>query len=148
LVTPVRRLAQNLFIAAPTVAQHAALGAFEALSELEARIDRYRINRALLLSRLREAGVTRLAPADGAFYLYADVSRFTDDSVGLCKRLLEEVDVAVTPGVDFDPARGHRFIRLSFAGPRDEVSRAAQRLAIWFEANQPVVADERWLIES
>lgn len=147
LVDPVRRLGQNLFIAAPTVAQHAALGAFEALPELEARIERYRANRALLLQELHGAGLNRLAPADGAFYLYADVSRFTDDSVALCRRLLEETDVATTPGVDFDPTRGHRFIRLSFAGPRDEIARAAQRLAAWFAAQRPVSDEVRSTIE-
>jgi aspartate/methionine/tyrosine aminotransferase len=131
LVVATRRLAQNLFIAAPTVAQHAALGAFTALDELEWRVDRYRTNRAVLLQALRGCGLTRVAPADGAFYLYVDVSHLTDDSVQLCKELLEETGVAATPGVDFDPARGHHYVRLSFAGPSDEVARAAQRLAEW-----------------
>lgn len=136
LVDPVARLAQNLFIAAPTVAQHAALGAFAALPELDGRVAAYRENRDLLLRRLAEAGLARLAPADGAFYVYADVGDFTADSVALSRQLLEETGVAVTPGVDFDPERGHRYIRLSFAGPRAEVALAADRLAGWFAARR------------
>jgi aspartate/methionine/tyrosine aminotransferase len=131
------RLAQNLFISAPTVAQHAALGAFADLPELERRLERYHHNRAHLLERLPAAGLTRMAPAEGAFYLYADVSSFTDDSVQLCHRLLEETGVAVTPGVDFDPPRGRHFIRLSFAGPSAEVERACERLSTWFRAAKP-----------
>ena len=140
LVAATRRLAQNLFIAAPTVAQHAALGAFTALPELERRIDRYRADRAVLLDALRGCGLTRVAPADGAFYLYVDVGHLTDDSVQLCKELLEDTGVAVTPGVDFDPARGHRYVRLSFAGPSDEVARAAERLAGWVASRRPAEA--------
>lgn len=135
LVAPVTRLAQNLFIAAPTIAQHAALGAFEDRDELEARLARYRQNRDLLLGMLPRVGLDRFAPADGAFYLYVDVSDVTDDSVQLCRDLLEQTGVAVTPGVDFDPSRGHHFIRLSFAGPRAEVQTAADRLCRWFAAH-------------
>jgi aspartate/methionine/tyrosine aminotransferase len=142
LVAPVTRLAQNLFISAPTVAQHAALGAFGDLPHLERRIERYRRNRARLLRLLAEVGLTRAAPADGAFYLYVDVSGFTDDSVHLCHRLLHDTGVALTPGVDFDPRRGHRFVRLSFAGAEDEVTEACDRLRSWFAAagGRPVEA--------
>ena len=87
-------------------------------------------------------GLTRTAPADGAFYLYVDVSDFTDDSVDLCRRLLHETGVALTPGVDFDPRRGHRFVRLSFAGAEAQVTEACDRLRSWFTAagGRPVEA--------
>ena len=99
------------------------------LPELERRVERYRRNRDHLLRVLPAAGLTRMAPADGAFYLYLDISEFAADSVQLCRRLLDETGVALTPGVDFDPERGHHFVRLSFAGPEAEVAAAADRLA-------------------
>lgn len=127
------RLAQNLFISAPTVSQHAALGVLmNDLAELERRIERYRRNRAHLLAALPHVGLTRMAPADGAFYVYLDVSDFTDNSLQLCRRLLDETGVALTPGIDFDPVRGHHFVRLSFAGAEDVVAQASERLCHWF----------------
>lgn len=140
LIEAARRLAQNLFIAPPTIAQHAALGAFADLPLLEARTEAYGRNRARLLDALAAAGVTRAAPVDGAFYLYVDVTRFTDDSVAFSRRLLAEADIAVTPGVDFDPARGKAFIRLSFAGPEADMERAAQRLSAWLQEQAPAQA--------
>jgi aspartate/methionine/tyrosine aminotransferase len=134
LVQAVTRLAQNLFIAPSTIAQHAALGAFEATQELDARVAAYRRNRDGLRAKLVDAGLDRLAPADGAFYLYADTSRYGDDSLVLCRHILEETGVAVTPGVDFDPGRGRHFIRLSFAGDEQVVAEAGDRLARWFAA--------------
>ncbi|HET6519410.1 MAG TPA: aminotransferase class I/II-fold pyridoxal phosphate-dependent enzyme [Geminicoccaceae bacterium] len=128
LTGAVERLAQNLFISPPTLAQHAALAAFACDAELRAEVERYRRNRDLLLRRLPAAGLTRFAPADGAFYLYADVRHLTADSPALCRRLLDETGVAVTPGVDFDTGRGGGYVRLSFAGPTDEVATAADRL--------------------
>jgi aspartate/methionine/tyrosine aminotransferase len=116
LLRPVECLAQNLFIAPPTLSQHAALAVFDCRDELEVNRKRYRENRHVLLNDLPGAGFDRLAPADGAFYLYADVSRWTDDSPAFCRRMLEETGVACTPGVDFDPIAGHRFLRFSFAG--------------------------------
>lgn len=136
LVQPVTRLAQNLFISPPTIAQHAALGALEAGTELDARVARYRRNRDALATALCRGGVDRLAPAEGAFYLYADVSRFTDDAVGLCRTVLEETGVAITPGVDFDPPRGHHYVRLSFAGDEATVAEAGRRLGAWFAARR------------
>ena len=133
LAGPALRLAQNLFIAPPTLAQHAALAAFECDDELRAEVGRYRRNRDALLERLPAAGLTRLAPPDGAFYLYADVGHLTDDSGALCRRILEETGVALTPGVDVDPGRGGRHLRISFAGPSDEVMLGAERLAAWLE---------------
>lgn len=134
LVAPVTKLAQNLFISPPSIAQHAALGAFEDTPELDRRVATYGRNRTLLLERLAGTAFERIAPADGAFYLYIDVSGLTDDSVGLCRAILEETGVALTPGVDFDPARGHHFIRLSFAGPTAEIEAAAERLVRWLQA--------------
>jgi len=129
---PVSRLGQNLFIAPSAIGQYAALGAFDGEDELLGRLERYRHNRSVLLEALPRMGIERVAPADGAFYLYADVGHLTDDSVGLCRRLLEETGVALTPGVDFDTRLGHRYLRLSFAGGKAVVEEAAERLLDWF----------------
>jgi aspartate/methionine/tyrosine aminotransferase len=122
---------QNLFISAPAPSQYAALGAMDAGDELEAVVQSYRRNRDVLLNELPKAGIERFAPADGAFYIYADVGHLTEDSQAFCKRMLHETGVAATPGVDFDPFRGQRFVRFSFAGREDEVAEAAQRLRRW-----------------
>jgi aspartate/methionine/tyrosine aminotransferase len=92
---------------------------------------RYRQNRDLLISTLAGAGLTRLAPAEGAFYLYVDISGLTRDSAEFCRRLLAETGVAVTPGLDFDPIAGGGWVRLSFAGATEDVEEAARRLANW-----------------
>jgi aspartate/methionine/tyrosine aminotransferase len=131
LVRTLERLAQNLYIAPPAAAQVAALAAFEAGEELEANRRVYAVNRALLLEELPKAGFDRFAPADGAFYLYADVSEFTDDSVAFARAMLEQTGVAATPGVDFDAARGRHFIRFSYAGGTEEMAEAARRLQRW-----------------
>ena len=124
-------LAQNLFISPPTIAQQAGLAAFDCRDELEANIRQYARSRELLLDKLPQAGFTRLAPAEGAFFIYADVSEFTDDSREFCRRMLAETGVAATPGVDFDPTRGARFVRFSFAGDEGEIAEAADRLITW-----------------
>ncbi|HYD15718.1 MAG TPA: aminotransferase class I/II-fold pyridoxal phosphate-dependent enzyme [Hyphomicrobium sp.] len=131
LVRIVERLQQNLFISAPAVSQVAALGAFEAIEELECNRATYANNRALLLNALPEAGLTSLAPADGAFYLYADVSAFTDDALSFARSMLDEIGVAVTPGLDFDEARGNRFLRFSYAGTETDMAEAARRIKGW-----------------
>lgn len=131
LVRPIERLAQNLYICAPVIAQAAALAAFDATAELEANRELYRANRSLLLKGLAEAGFTELVPADGAFYLYADVSGFTDDSAAFTRAMLEEIGVAATPGVDFDEARGNRFVRFSYSGPTAAMAEAVARLMRW-----------------
>jgi aspartate/methionine/tyrosine aminotransferase len=131
LVRVVERLAQNLFIAPPTIAQVAALGAFDGMDELEANRQVYAQNRELLLNELPRAGFSKIVPADGAFYLYADVNGMTDDSPALAKRILEEAGVAVTPGVDFDEARGKMFLRFSYSGTTARMAEAAQRLKNW-----------------
>ena len=131
MLRAVECLAQNLFISPPTLAQHAALAAFDAVEELEQNCHRYAENRALLLSELPKAGFERFAPPDGAFYLYADIAGLTNDSRAFCQRMLREIGVACTPGVDFDPRRGHATMRLCFAGATAEIAEAARRLKNW-----------------
>ncbi|MFM2043094.1 MAG: hypothetical protein RLY86_1670 [Pseudomonadota bacterium] len=128
LVRPVECLTQNLYISPPTLSQHAAIAAFTCRGELEGHVARYRRNRDRLLADLAQAGITTIAPPDGAFYLYADIGHLTADSPAFCRDLLAVTGVAVTPGVDFDPVRGHRFIRLSFAGAEAEIAEAGRRL--------------------
>lgn len=131
LLRSVECLAQNLFISPPTLSQHAAEAVFECRDVLDANVSRYAENRRLLLQHLPQAGFTQFAAADGAFYLYADVGHMTDDSQMFCRRMLQETGVAITPGLDFDPVRGHRFVRFSFAGPTDDIREAARRLIAW-----------------
>lgn len=131
LVRTIERLQQNLFIAPPAISQVAALGAFDAFDELEANKQAYAANRALLLTELPKAGLIEIVPADGAFYLYCDVSAFTDDSLGFAQAMLDEIGVAVTPGLDFDAARGNRFVRFSYSGTTADMAEAARRLQAW-----------------
>ena len=131
LVRAVECLTQNMFISAPTLSQVAAVAAFDCAEELDANVARYAANRHLLLEGLPAAGIDRLSPADGAFYIYADVGHLTDDSPAFCRRMLDEIGVAVTPGVDFDPVRGHRTLRLSFAGATADMAEAVDRIRRW-----------------
>jgi aspartate/methionine/tyrosine aminotransferase len=131
LVRPIERLAQNLYISPPAVSQVAALGAFDGVDELEANKRVYAENRALLLDQLPKAGLDRIVPADGAFYLYVDVGAFTSDSVALTREMLADLGVAATPGVDFDAERGGRYLRLCYAGTTADMAEAAQRLQGW-----------------
>jgi aspartate/methionine/tyrosine aminotransferase len=131
LVRPIERLAQNFFISAPYISQVAAEAAFDCHEELQANVARYRRSRDYLLRALPDAGFSRLSPAQGAFYLYADITDRSNDSVGFCNRMLAEVGVAVTPGVDFDHARGNRFLRFSYCGPEADMEEAAERLKAW-----------------
>jgi aspartate/methionine/tyrosine aminotransferase len=126
-------LAGNFTVCPPALPQLAALGAFtdESYAEADGYVTRYAENRQLLLDTLPKLGIGTLAPADGAFYVYADVSHLTDDSMALVYRLLADVGLAVAPGVDFDPVDGGRWIRLSFAGSRADVEEALRRLANW-----------------
>lgn len=133
LVRPVERLAQNLFISAPALPQIAGQAAFDATAELDANVARYAASRELLLRELPRAGFDAFAPADGAFYLFADVTRLTNDSAEFCRRMLAEASVAATPGLDFDPVRGNRFVRFSFAGTTDDMARAAAKLRAWLD---------------
>jgi len=126
------RLAQNLFICPPHASQIAALAAMDCSAELEANRAVYASNRRLLLERLPEAGLPRFAPPDGAFYAYVDVGGFTGDSRALARQILDEAGVAVTPGPDFDPRRGHRMLRLSYAAATEDIEEGLARLASFF----------------
>ncbi len=128
LVRPVECLAQNLFISAPHIAQVAAEAAFDCHDELAANVARYARSRDLLLREMPGVGFDRLAPAEGAFYLYAEIADRTDDSAAFCARLLAEAGIAAAGGVDFDAARGHRTVRFSYCGPEAAVADAVQRL--------------------
>jgi len=131
LVRPVECLAQSLFISPPTLSQYAAVAAFDATEELEQRKAGYRENRDFLLRELPGLGLGNLAPADGAFYLYADVANLTNDSFAFAQAMLKEAHVAVSPGLDFDADRGNRYLRLSFAGTMQHMEKAVERLARW-----------------
>jgi aspartate/methionine/tyrosine aminotransferase len=131
LLRAVECLAQNLFISPPTLSQYAAVAAFDCRDELDRNVARYAANRELLLNDLPRAGFTRLAPADGAFYIYAEIAHLTNDSEAFCRRMLAETGVAATPGTDFDPLRGHTAVRFSFAGATDDMAEAAERLRRW-----------------
>ena len=130
---PVDVLTGNFTICPPVLSQYAALAAFtpEAYAELDGHVARYAENRAILLDGLPRLGIDRLAPADGAFYVYADIGHLTVDSYAWCQRLLAETGVAMAPGIDFDTRRGHEFVRLSFAGTAAEIELGLDRLAGW-----------------
>ena len=131
LVRPVECLAQNFFISAPYLSQVVAEASFECQDELRANIAGYRRSRDFLLQALPQAGFDRLSPAEGAFYLFADISERSNDSMAFCARILAETGVAVTPGVDFDRNRGNRFLRFSYCGPEADMIEAAARLRAW-----------------
>ena len=131
LARSVECLAQNFYISPPALSQIAALPVFGCRVELDSHVARYRANRDLLIRTLGAAGLTRFAPAEGAFYLYVDISSLTRDSEEFCRRLLTETGVAVTPGLDFDPIKGGGWIRFSFAGSTEDVAEAARRLKDW-----------------
>jgi aspartate/methionine/tyrosine aminotransferase len=131
LVRAVERLQQNLAISVPTLSQIAAEASFDGREELEKVRRGYEENRRVLLEGLPRVGFDSFLPPDGAFYLYADVSRFSTDSFAFATRMLEEAGVATTPGVDFDPLRGRNFLRLCYAGGPDEMREAVERLGNW-----------------
>jgi aspartate/methionine/tyrosine aminotransferase len=131
LVRPIERLQQSLAISVPYLSQVAAEAAFGARDELEALRGGYANNRAYLIEELPKIGLGDIHPVDGAFYVYADVGRFTNDSAAFCKRMLEESGVATTTGLDFDRQRGHRTMRLSFAGSHEDMREAVARLGAW-----------------
>ena len=131
LLRSIECLAQNFFISPPTLSQAAGVAAFDSTDVLDGYVANYARNRAFLLKALPAAGFDRLAPADGAFYLYANVSHLTNDSEEFCRRMLAETGVATTPGLDFDPDRGRGFLRFSFAGPESVMRESADRLKAW-----------------
>lgn len=126
-------LTGNFTICPPVLSQIAAVSAFSAdsIAEAEANLQHYSVNRSMLLDGLCRIGIDRLAPTDGAFYVYADVSDFTTDSLTFCSKLLEDTGVAIAPGIDFDPARGNSYVRLSFAGPTGDIEAALSRIGSW-----------------
>lgn len=124
----------NLFLTPPSLAQHAGAEAMLCTEELEANIATYARNRDSLLAALPGMGLGKIAPPDGAFYIYADVSDFTDDALEFCQQLLRDTGVATAPGIDFDPVDGHRFMRISFAVSTPEVEEAIRRMGPWFAA--------------
>ena len=130
----------NLFLTPPSLAQHAGLAAFDCREELEGHVATYARNRALMLEGVAALGLRRIAPPDGAFYIYADIGHLTDDSLAFCRRMLDETGVATAPGLDFDPVGGHRFMRFSFAVSTPLVEEALSRLAPWFAA-QPLIRE-------
>jgi aspartate/methionine/tyrosine aminotransferase len=133
LVRPIDRLQGNLAISVPTLSQIAAEAAFDGIAEMEAVKHGYEDNRNILLEGLPRAGLDTFFPVDGAFYLYADVSKFSDDSFDFTKRLLQEAHVAATPGVDFDPTHGNRFVRFCYAGSAADMHEAVERIGGWLK---------------
>ena len=133
LVRPIDRLQGNLAISVPTLSQIAAEAAFDGRAEMEAVKHGYEENRRILLDGLPKAGFDEILPVDGAFYLYADVSRFCSDSFDFAKRMLAQTHVAATPGVDFDPLRGSHFIRFCYAGAAADMHEAVERIGTWLK---------------
>ncbi len=124
----------NMFLTPPSLSQHAGLVAMDAIDELEGHIQTYARNRQLMLEALPGLGLRKIAPPDGAFYIWADIGHLTNDSVSFCEQLLRDTGVATAPGVDFDPIEGHHFIRFSFAVSTPEIEDALSRLRPWFAA--------------
>ena len=128
LIRTIECLAQNFFISPPTLSQLAAISVFDCTDELDANVERYRRNRDILLEELPKAGFGALAPADGAFYLYANISSLASDSEDFCSNLIANTGVAITPGVDFDTNYGKDFVRFSYAGETSDIREASRRL--------------------
>ena len=135
LVIPARHVGRvqshltNFFLTPSALSQQAALAAFDSPDDLRSAVSTYARNREILLGALPTGNFPRITSPEGAFYIYADVSHLTNDSLAFCKRLLRDVGVAVAPGIDFDPLKGHRFVRFSFAGATAQIERAAELLA-------------------
>lgn len=136
LIGAARARMGSLFLTPPVLAQKAGLMAFDCRDELEGHLQTYARNRAILLDALPQMGLGRIAPPDGAFYIYADASEFTDNSLALCEELLRDTGVATAPGIDFDPVDGRRFIRFSFAVSTPLVEEAVRRIGPWFAARR------------
>jgi len=130
-IEPVEKLAQSLFISPPALSQYAAVAAFDCMDELDGYVEVYARNREILLREFPKIGLPKLASADGAFYIYADVRHLTNDSVAFCQQMLAETGVAATPGLDFDPHRGNSFVRFSFAGSTETIENAVEALRNW-----------------
>lgn len=139
LIDAARARIANLFLTPPVLAQHAGLVALDCTEELEGHHASYARNRELLLAALPRLGLQRIAPPDGAFYIWADIGHLTNDSFAFCRQLLADTGVATAPGIDFDPVDGHRFIRLSFAVSTPEIEDAIERMVAWFAARREAV---------
>lgn len=139
LIDPARARIANLFLTPPVLAQHAGLVAFDCTEELEGHHANYARNRELLLAALPQLGLQRIAPPDGAFYIWADIGHLTNDSFAFCRQLLADTAVATAPGVDFDPVDGNRFIRFSFAVSTAEIEDAIERMVPWFASRREAV---------
>jgi len=135
-VRRVERLAQNMFICAPHASQVLALASFDCAEELDGHLAVYAANRDVMIAGLTQAGLGKFAPPDGAFYLYVDVSDYTDDAHGFAKQILEEAGVAVTPGLDFDPVEGHKWLRFSYARATADIVEGVARLQAFMEARR------------
>ena len=133
LMRAIERLQGNLAISVPLLSQVAAQAAFDGRDEMEAVKHGYEENRRILVDGLPKAGLDKFLPVDGAFYLYADISRFSSDSLDFAKRMLEEADVAATPGIDFDPVNGHNFLRFCYAGSAAEMHEAVEKIGNWLK---------------
>ena len=127
-VRRIERLAQNMFICAPHASQVAALAAMDCTDELDQNLAVYAANRQLMIEGLRDAGFTNFAPPDGAFYVYADIGDISTDSLNFCRTVLDEAGVAITPGLDFDPIRGHQTVRFSYARSTYDITEGLARL--------------------
>jgi len=132
-VRRVERLAQNMFICAPHASQALALAAFDCKEELDSHLAVYAANRDLMVAGLTKAGLGKFAPPDGAFYVYVDVSDYTNDALAFSAEILEEAGVAVTPGLDFDPANGHKWLRLSYARSTADITEGVARLTTFMK---------------
>jgi aspartate/methionine/tyrosine aminotransferase len=133
LIRPIECLAQSLYISAPELSQLAAAAAFRAEEELDVYKESYRTNRDFLMARLPQLGLPLASPMDGAFYAYVDISRFSNDSMDFARRMLAEIDVAATPGLDFDPVEGNRALRFSYAGSVSDIASAVGRIEAWLK---------------
>jgi len=132
-VRRVERLAQNMFICAPHAAQKLALYAMDCAPELDQNRAVYAANRDLMIAGLKDAGLAKFAPPDGAFYIYVDVSDYTDDALSFAAQILETAGVAVTPGLDFDAARGHHWLRFSYARATEDIVEGLKRLKLFMQ---------------
>jgi aspartate/methionine/tyrosine aminotransferase len=130
-IDPVKRLAENLFVSPPTLSQMVATQIFDYRQELDKYLDVYRANREVLINELPKSGFGNFSPPQGAFYIYCDLGEMTGDSINFCKKMLDEARVSVTPGVDFDVTRGHKMVRISYAGATEDIREACWRLEEW-----------------
>ena len=126
-----KRLSESLFVSPPTLSQHVAYKVFDHTDILDGYVAHYKKNRDILREGLPKAGLKKLSAADGAFYFYVDLSDLTDDSTEFCRRMLDEAGVSATAGIDFDPARGNKALRISYAGSPEDMKEACKRIGDW-----------------